>query len=135
MNKIKEKLSTSKIQSMFKHTCSGSLETMIRDSFYLAWSIACGSNEKKRENTWRNPRPWTKMRSPTCEFRFLLVFDALFSWILDMHFINVCGNVVIFVKPLDITIHFYVNESLFQRKFKRLRLLCAGLVKRLYGII
>lgn len=50
MNKIKEKLSTPKTQSVFEHSSSGSLETMIRDSFYLAWPIASGSesNEKKR---------------------------------------------------------------------------------------
>ena len=50
MNRIREKFSIPKTQSLFEHSSSGSLETMVRDSFYLAWPIASGSDthEKKR---------------------------------------------------------------------------------------
>lgn len=50
MNRLREKFSLPKTQSMCEHGSSGSLEAMIRDSFYLAWPIASGSEsgEKKR---------------------------------------------------------------------------------------
>ena len=50
MNKLREKFNIPKAHSLCGSHLGGSLETMIRDSFYLAWPMASGSDslETKR---------------------------------------------------------------------------------------
>ncbi|KAH3795241.1 hypothetical protein DPMN_148789 [Dreissena polymorpha] len=48
MDKLRSRINLPKTRSLYLHPGYGSLETMIRDSFYLAWPVASASNTPSR---------------------------------------------------------------------------------------
>lgn len=48
MDKLRSRINLPKTRSLYLHPAYGSLETMIRDSLYLAWPVASASNTPSR---------------------------------------------------------------------------------------
>lgn len=45
MHRLREKFHIPKAHSLYESHSGGSLETMVRDSIYLAWPVASGSTD------------------------------------------------------------------------------------------